>query len=629
MVPAHATLNFSALDSRRVVRVGRSDAVSDDFWRKVRSEWGQGGANPNYSIDVPVEVFFSRLAWLAPACKAHAVGVEFDNATLSLIRVKREDQQLLSQVLRGGLSQRADPLEALEKSRFTRELTDFQRANVGKLLHLRNGANFSVPGAGKTTVALAVYEAEKLAGKVKRLLVVAPLSAFEAWEEETKICLNPAPNLEIFSGVSIATATEILVVNYQRLSSGYSKIADWVAADSTMVVLDEAHRMKRGRDGEWGTACLNLAFLAARRDVLTGTPAPQAPTDLVALFDFLWPTLAPEILPMESVVSQPDARQLEAITASITPLFVRTTKAQLSLPPVVSRLVRVPLEGLQREIYSSLRRQFSSLISTQRQRVMFSEWGDVLMYLLEAATNPGLLPAGSSTHDPIEFRHPPVPLPEGFELQQLIGDYGLHETPAKFVKLAEMVRSLKEEGRKVLIWSNFVRNLETLKRMLAGYNPAVVHGGVPFTRQGSQVISTRQSEIDRFRFDSDCHVLLANPAALGEGVSLHQVCHDAIYLDRTFNAGQYLQSVDRIHRLGLQEGQETRISFLVTDETIDLAVARRVETKAVNMAKILDDQGLATFALPDEEEVGFPIDSDGGDLVELFAHLRGEDDLRS
>ena len=45
-------------------------------------------------------------------------------------------------------------------------------------------------------------------------------------------------------------------------------------------------------------------------------------------------------------------------------------------------------------------------------------------------------------------------------------------------------------------------------------------------------------------------VLLANPQAMSEGISLHLECHDAIWLDRTYNAGQYLQGIDRIHRLG-------------------------------------------------------------------------------
>jgi SNF2 family DNA or RNA helicase len=119
-------------------------------------------------------------------------------------------------------------------------------------------------------------------------------------------------------------------------------------------------------------------------------------------------------------------------------------------------------------------------------------------------------------------------------------------------------------------------------------------------------------------------VLLANPAALGEGVSLHQVCHDAIYLERTFNAGQYLQSVDRIHRLGLAPDVETTIYFLVTEETIDELVARRIEIKAKNLGTMLDDPAIATMALPDADDVGDPIDvGDSGDIAALFDHLRG------
>ncbi|CAM5320946.1 hypothetical protein SGLAM104S_08427 [Streptomyces glaucescens] len=58
------------------------------------------------------------------------------------------------------------------------ELSEFQRRDIAKLLSLQHGANFSVPGAGKTRVALAVYAAQKAAGKVSRLLVVCPESAW-------------------------------------------------------------------------------------------------------------------------------------------------------------------------------------------------------------------------------------------------------------------------------------------------------------------------------------------------------------------------------------------------------------------------------------------------------------------
>jgi hypothetical protein len=131
--------------------------------------------------------------------------------------------------------------------------------------------------------------------------------------------------------------------------------------------------------------------------------------------------------------------------------------------------------------------------------------------------------------------------------------------------------------------------------------------------------------VERFRTDDRCLVLLANPAATSEGLSLHHICHDAIYLERTFNAGQYLQSVDRIHRLGLPPGTETRVTFLVSVGTIDALVASRVERKAWLLGEMLDDPDIATMALPDDEDYGSPIDAgDPEDIAALFAHLRGE-----
>jgi hypothetical protein len=62
--------------------------------------------------------------------------------------------------------------------RFGRSLTDRQLRNLGRLLALRHGANFSVPGAGKTATLLAIFEALRGLDEVDRLLVVAPKNAF-------------------------------------------------------------------------------------------------------------------------------------------------------------------------------------------------------------------------------------------------------------------------------------------------------------------------------------------------------------------------------------------------------------------------------------------------------------------
>jgi SNF2 family DNA or RNA helicase len=247
------------------------------------------------------------------------------------------------------------------------------------------------------------------------------------------------------------------------------------------------------------------------------------------------------------------------------------------------------------------------------------------MYLLEAATNPGLLPAGSSEDDPIEFKHPPLDIPIGSRLSTLMAEYSKYETPAKFIMILKIVEANVRLGRKTLIWSSFVRNLLTLERMMARYRPAIIYGGIPREAHAGDASKTREGELRRFRGNDDCMLLLANPAATSEGVSLHHICHDAVYLDRTFNAGHYLQSIDRIHRLGLTKGQATRITFLITASTIDEAVNRRVAEKATQLGRLLNDPDVVTMALPDEEDIGPPIDDSEMDLEALFAHLRGED----
>ena len=390
--------------------------------------------------------------------------------------------------------------------------------------------------------------------------------------------LRHPPVVQRFDGNSLE-GVEVVLVNYHRLDSGYAALADWVASSPTMVVLDEAHRMKRGWSGQWGTHCLSLALRAARRDVLTGTPAPQAPSDLEALMDYLWPGQAQSILPTDALTTNPGADVGHRVAAAIRPLFARTTKPELALPPMTFQSIIVPLEGLQSAIYGALRDQLLiDFDTTQVERADLGRMGRIVMYLLEAATNPTLLPVGDSEAD--VFRHPPLEIPEGSTLFELISQYPVLETPPKFIELAKLVRDNAELGRKTLIWTNFIRNIQFLQRLLAIYEPAAVHGAVSSTADLPPAPGTREAELLRFRTDASCMVLIANPAAMSEGVSLHDACHDAVYLDRTFNAGQYLQSLDRIHRLGLPADQETRVSFLLTAGTVDQVVDSRIRVKA-------------------------------------------------
>lgn len=617
-------LSFSVLNSGRAVIARRDADVSSRFWSKARAEWGSGGTEPNVALEVRIEDFLANLSWLPEACRRHGVSLQWDPAAAELVARHRAEGRALQEVVSAGGSD-VDVAQRLAETRFgARELREFQVENLAEQLGLANAANFSVPGAGKTTVQIACYEAERKAGRVEQMLVVGPLAAYEVWVIETAACLDPAPRIHYHDGAPIPSGTEILFVNYQRLLYSYESTATWVRSARTLVCLDEAHRIKRGRSGEWGSACLDLGYLAARRDILTGTPAPQSPRDLAVLLDYLWLGRGHEVLPQGVWASRPPDGIGAEVAEAIQPLYVRTTKNDLGLPGVERNVIPVPLDGLQRDIYEALRSRYAGTLRLdERARSNFSRMGQVLMYLLEAACNPGLLTAGSSAADPPYFQHPPLEIAEDASLSELLESYSAYETPAKFLALFKLLEENKAKGRKTLVWSNFVRNLELLHGELAVYQPAIVHGGIPseFNQPGSDL--TRESELERFRKDQECWVLLANPAAVGEGISLHRSCHEAVFLERTFNAGQYLQSIDRIHRLGLKPTDETRISFLICIGTVDEVVDGRVAEKAGRLGEMLDDPGIATMALPDEEDVGAPFErGDAADLAALYDYLR-------
>lgn len=624
--PATPALGLSLVNVPPAVLATKIGDVPAGFWLQVIAEWGSAGERPGQQVVLPLERLLSNMGWLRSACQRYRVGIQSDPELDAILQQTRAQRRLLHIALSAAQPLNHDEVDRrLEGTRFERELRWFQTRDLGHLLGLANGANFSVPGAGKTTVAYAVYEAERAAGRVEQMLVVAPLSAFDAWHTEVDDCFREgqrpvvAPLLD-----QPPTGVEVLIVNYHRLDSRYETVARWVSEKPTLVLLDEAHRMKRGWDGTFGSACLNIAFLASRRDILTGTPAPQSPQDLIALMDYLWPGQGHGILPADALVTPPPPDAGAQVAAAIAPLFVRTRKSELGLQTPIKRAVQIKPDPIQAEIYHALCNRYAGAFHlSMTDRATFANMGDIVMYLLEAATNPQLLSAGSGVDDVLSFRHPPLDVPPGSALWDLLQRYSQFETPGKFRQLAEMIEVNAVQGRKTLVWSNFVRNLQALERMLALYQPALIYGGIPSEQAGAAAKRTRESELARFRTDPECAVLLANPAAMSEGVSLHQVCHDAIYLDRTFNAGQYLQSVDRIHRLGLRAEQETRITFLLTTGTIDEVIDVRIREKADRLGEMLDDSDISTMALPSDEDYGPAIDS-SADIAALFAHLRGE-----
>jgi SNF2 family DNA or RNA helicase len=424
----------------------------------------------------------------------------------------------------------------------------------------------------------------------------------------------------------IPDSTEILLTNYNRVANDYDRIRGFVASGESMVILDEAHRIKRGAEGVHGRAVLDLAYAAHRRDLLTGTPAPQGAYDLIALMRFLYPGQDNQILPA-SAYREKDGRDPKVLTEtrdSISRYFVRTTKSKLGLPPTTFDVIKKPMGPIQQAIYEALLGRYRGGFALHpNSRRELDRIGRIVMYLLEAATNPMLLSAGSDDADDAEFRHPPLELQGNEPLMDLLRSYHLHETPWKYEMVSRIVSDAASRGEKVLVWSSFVRNLKALSRYLKEYKPAMIHGGVPSESANGTSGVTREAELIRFRTDADCFVLLANPAACGEGISLHHDCHHAVYLDRTFNAGQFLQSQDRIHRLGLADDVITRFTLLQSLSSIDESVNKRLEDKVRSLSLLMDDPGLVLVSLPEPDEgyAGPPAFLD--DMQAVLTHIEG------
>ena len=455
----------------------------------------------------------------------------------------------------------------LESIGFKRSLTINQLNNLKKISHLPGAATFSVPGAGKTTEALAFFFVN--ATDIDRLLVVAPKNAFSAWDEQLDACMgeNYGKFVRLRGGeaaiqIALRTNPRFMLITYDQLSRVKNTIVPLLSSGNIYMFLDESHRIKGGKQIKRADAILEMAHLPKRKLIMSGTPMPQSPKDMVSQFSFLYPTK--------------DVTDTTVIDL-IQPIFVRTTKGQLGIPKLDHRVVQVPMTQLQREIYKTLksevRRQLNPVLSDS-SRYELRRIGKCVMKVMEFVSNPSLL---SNDMD--------------YAFDRRVGALLLESDGPKIDYVCRRARQLAAEGKKVLIWSSFVQNVELIALRLSDLGAEFIHGGVDAGDESD--FDTREGKIKRFHTDDTCKVLVANPAACSEGISLHKVCQYAIYLDRSFNAAHYMQSEDRIHRLGLSPDAKPQIEFVECEDSIDQVVRTRLELKVKTMAQALEDSSLS------------------------------------
>lgn len=526
---------------------------------------------------------------------------QVDAPAAELIRQSVRNTNSYKDALAGRQVDEQDLLAKLQAAGFGRTLKSHQILNVRTLAALPSGATFSVPGAGKTTEALATFVYRRQPGD--RLLIIAPKNAFAAWDEQLQECF---PNtMDVFvrlRGNNIIRALQddppFMLMSYQQMSRSRDIITPHLARYRVHMFLDESHRIKAGPLRQTAQAVLSVSQFPVGKLVMSGTPMPQSRDDLLPQFSFLYPEI---LATADNVVDR------------MRPIYVRTNKGELGLPPLTILRKTLSMSPLQLELYrfmkSEVARQATTYLS-DRGRLAFRSLGRSVQRLLMFVSHPALLSRE------IDFAKPGLlsaVLAEGKGPKM---NYVLHRA-----------RELARRGEKVLIWSSFRNNVEYIADSLQDLGAVYIHGGVDAGDEDDD--GTREGKIKLFHDDENVRVMVANPAAASEGVSLHKVCHHALYLDRTFNAAHFLQSMDRIHRLGLPPEQETIIEIVECASSVDEAVQWRLKTKIDAMAAALNDTTLRIDPIPmDPEAVDEEGDWSGGgmdaeDVQALLRHLSG------
>lgn len=454
----------------------------------------------------------------------------------------------------------------LKDLEFKRELKWYQKRNVKQLLERGSGADYSVPGSGKSTTALALHSIRKEREKDLIMFVIGPKNVFGSWEQEINFCFKkPLSTCRLEGGATKVEALlhgkfDVFFMTYEQLHTTSHLVSQFMRKNKVALFLDECHKMKGGLRSRTGTIILNLAHLPKYKTIMSGTPMPNSEEDLVSQHQFLYPSI------------KTDAN---VVTSQIQSLYVRTTKQEMDLPPYKIQKTNVKMN-------KELANLYSLLVGEELERIKYESYSYSEMVkrirryaikMIQLSSNPRLLLNSSPELIKVEeFRQ---------ATKQL--------SPKIMVAIARAYE-LASEGKKVLIWSNFIDTIKLLERELSPLNPITIFGE---TKTGAEEDPyTREGKIKRFKEDEDCYVMIANPMAASEGISLHQECHYQVFVDRNYDSRLFEQAINRTHRVGLPNDKEVIVEILMLESSIDENIDNRLDIKLLNMYQVLNDERL-------------------------------------
>ncbi|SCW34452.1 Helicase conserved C-terminal domain-containing protein [Ruminococcaceae bacterium YRB3002] len=501
------------------------------------------------------------------------------------------------------------------------KLRDYQYKSAFLLCTGSGGFDFSVPGSGKTIITYATYVYLKQHGVVDSLFVIGPGSAYNAWFDEYNTCFDNNPDFEnlafdttyncrLYLDASPIHHREITFINFDKLRLLKEHIVQFLSNKNALLVIDEGHKIKNP-NAAVTEAALEISSSAKARIILTGTPMPNGYEDLYTLTTAYSPYKA--ILPYSfsqlKAMTKVGATTNESnrLHESLNPFYSRISKKYLIskgelLPPEIT-IIECEMDSNQRFLYQQLNDFCGKISDDIDEDLLLNMRKAVLLRKMQISANPALLKKSIiSSMDELKEEYGDLAdrensnigllakadkqIMEEFMKSSIVRIVNSYENGTVFsnknMTAVSLVVQLVNEGKKVLVWDIFVYNMTILRKMIEaslGMSIEMINGSVTGIE--------RQNAIKRFR-NGDSMVLLANPATLAESISLHKACQNAIYVNRSFNAAQFIQSKDRIHRINMPTGTTAHYYFVENHNSVDSAIAEKLNIKETRMLEILD-----------------------------------------
>ena len=423
-------------------------------------------------------------------------------------------------------------------------------------------------GLGKTIQSITyilwlrkyIEETKDAKTKIGPALVVCPKSVLDVWATEAG---KFAPELKVkvlrtrddLDLDEVDNVLDILVLNYAQLrvcGDQLNKVR-WLT-----VILDEGQQIKNP-DSKAAKCARELD--AENRLVLTGTPIENRLMDMWSLMAFAMPgVLGTRAYFKRRFDKRKDPSSQNRLAARLRPFLLRRTKGQVAkdLPPRTEEEVFAGMEGIQEELYKvELKRIQQALLGLDSDEAVKKNSFAILqglMRLRQICCHPGLI-------DP----------------------KWLKEESAKMNALFYLLDQLREEGHKVLVFSQFVSMLDIIKTRLEVESR-------PFNYLTGQT-KDRKGEIEKFQTTKDASVFLLSLKAGGAGLNLTSASYVILY-DPWWNPAVENQAIDRTHRIG----QKNKVIAyrLLTRDSVEEKIRILQHQKTALVTNILGDEGFAS-----------------------------------